>query len=377
MNSPLNGWKAKMALAACGTTMGLLLSECGFRMLKPGGGEFVLDASIGSIPADLYQPDPDLKTVLKPNVQVVHQSIETHADIRTNSLGVRGPEPSLRREDEIRILNIGDSFTLGIQVAENETASQQLATHLSRDWNRTVTGWNAGVDGYGTQQATELARRLIPDLKPDLIVLRFYLGNDLRDNDRWAARSKEAPPIMAEGGPSSERWNGVHRFMSRWSRLYAHLLAWNAMRRAASDPRLQEMADELTPYVDAQARLRLLPATQAAFQQLSSLCEEVSIPCVISWVPPAHVIHTERADATFDIFGLNADHSDPKAVLDSLQSIVPKNLTSCDPTSALSNGAQNEELYFVFDPHWTAAGHRVAATAEAQCIQSAFNVDRF
>ena len=133
-----------------------MLSECGF-MLKPGGGEFVLDASIGSIPPDLYQPDPDLKTILKPNVEVEHQSIETHTTIRTNSLGTRGPEPDIREDDEIRILNIGDSFTLGIQVAEDETASHQLATQLSRRWNRTVTAWNAGVDGYGTVQATGLA----------------------------------------------------------------------------------------------------------------------------------------------------------------------------------------------------------------------------
>ena len=60
--------KAKLILAASGTLVGLMLSECGFRMLKPGGGEFVLDASIGSIPPDLYQPDPDLKTILKPNL---------------------------------------------------------------------------------------------------------------------------------------------------------------------------------------------------------------------------------------------------------------------------------------------------------------------
>ena len=31
-------WKAKLVLAASGTLVGLMLSECGFRLLKPGGG---------------------------------------------------------------------------------------------------------------------------------------------------------------------------------------------------------------------------------------------------------------------------------------------------------------------------------------------------
>ena len=370
-------WLGRFALILGGTSIGLLLAEVAVRVMAPGGGEFVLEAGIGTIPADLYQPDPELRTRLRPSVQVEHESLEYRSQIRTNSLGIRGPEVPRKSSDEIRILTVGDSFTLGIQVAEDETAGAQLAARLSSAWGREVTTWNAGVDGYGTDQATELARQLAREIDADILLLRFYLGNDLRDNQLWRHPEQSSAPIELEGGPEAEDWNHIHRSLARWSRLYAHVLAWKIARDQRSDPRIQEMADELLPYVNMERLEALLPATQAALQRTAALCAQLEIPCVVSWAPPAHVVHPERAGATFDIFELDAQLSDPARLLQTVQSVLPRDTISCDPGPALQEAAQTDPLYFVFDPHWNPMGHRIAGQADADCLMTALNPDSF
>ena len=370
-------WLGRSVLVLGGSLIGLMIAELTARVMAPSGGEFVLEARIGSVPPDLYQPDPELRTRLRPSISVQHESLEYRTEIRTNALGIRGPEVNPKPPGEIRILTIGDSFTLGIQVAEEETAGSRLASQLSNTWGRTVTAWNAGVDGYGTDQATNLARQLALEVDADILLLRFYMGNDLRDNQLWAHPDQAAPPMELEGGLQTEDWNRMHRSLARWSRLYAHLLAWKTVHDQRSDPRIQEMADELRPYVDGERLVDLLPATQAALQRLDALCTELQIPCAVSWTPPAHVVHPERASATFDIFELDSEQSDPQRMLRTIQSVLPRGMISCDPGTALQRASKTQALYFVFDPHWNPTGHRIAGESDAACIASALDPDTF
>ena len=369
----------RIGLIFGGLTVGILCAECGIRLMEPRGNEFVLEAEIGSIPPDLYQPDPTNRTRLRANVQVEHQALEYRSQIQTNSLGIRGPELYPKEPDEIRILTIGDSFTLGIQVDEEETAGSVLAQSLGERWGRNVTAWNAGVDGYGTRQATELAREIAPQIDADIVFLRFYLGNDLRDNELWEAGALGQPPEIPdmEGAPPSESLLRFHRLMSRWSRLYAEVLVWNTTRQMRDDPRILEMADELWPYVDLERLELLLPATQAALQSWAGLCAELSMVCVISWAPPAYAIHTERADSTFDVFGFDATQSDPQRVLNVVNTILPRGVVSCDPSPMLREASENQSLYFVYDPHWNENGHRIAGRSDADCIASSLEADSF
>jgi len=41
---------------------------------------------------------------------------------------------------------------------------------------------NLGVSGYGTDDALDVLRRYGPELEPDLVLLGFTLGNDVRNN---------------------------------------------------------------------------------------------------------------------------------------------------------------------------------------------------
>ncbi|MBM4113402.1 MAG: SGNH/GDSL hydrolase family protein [Phycisphaerae bacterium] len=75
----------------------------------------------------------------------------------------------------IRLLCIGDSFT------HNTAWTRLLVEELNRR-GIAVTGWEAGVEGYGQVQEAMKLEKLLPELRPDIVVLLFFGWNDPRDN---------------------------------------------------------------------------------------------------------------------------------------------------------------------------------------------------
>jgi hypothetical protein len=104
-------------------------------------------------------------------------------DIRINELGHRGgPTVREKPEDEYRILLLGDSFAEAFQVPEEDTFGDRLAELLEAAAGRTVRVLNSGTSGYGTDNALLYFRGEGVSLDPDLVVLAFYIGNDVRNN---------------------------------------------------------------------------------------------------------------------------------------------------------------------------------------------------
>jgi lysophospholipase L1-like esterase len=77
-----------------------------------------------------------------------------------------------------KILLIGDSFTWGHSALD---ITNSFADHLLA---RGYVVYNAGISGADAAQYLALAEKLIPKLKPDYVVVNFYLGNDVIYFDR-------------------------------------------------------------------------------------------------------------------------------------------------------------------------------------------------
>jgi lysophospholipase L1-like esterase len=101
--------------------------------------------------------------------------------IRMNSLGLRGPELTDVGPGGLRVLVLGDSVVSGLEVAENETYSAVAAHLLSERLGVPVQFVNAGVRGYGTDQAWLFYRERLKKLHPD-VVLYHTTANDPDDN---------------------------------------------------------------------------------------------------------------------------------------------------------------------------------------------------
>ena len=99
--------------------------------------------------------------------------------IQSNGLGYRGPEPDLAPGRQ-RIAVYGDSFIHAGFSPLEETFVQRLEDAL-RGRGRDVQVLNAGTNGYGPDQASRRIEEELERIRPDLLVLAVYVGNDFGD----------------------------------------------------------------------------------------------------------------------------------------------------------------------------------------------------
>jgi hypothetical protein len=99
--------------------------------------------------------------------------------IESNSLGYRGPEPDLTPGRK-RVVVYGDSFIHAGFSPLEETFVQRLEDALQRR-GREVQVLNAGTNGYGPDQASRRIEEELERIRPDLLILSIYVGNDFGD----------------------------------------------------------------------------------------------------------------------------------------------------------------------------------------------------
>jgi len=200
-----------------GLVFGLGLVEVAFTVRDNGAFPHV----------NFYLPDAELGLVLEPGAtERISFSGNPVTSVRINQAGFRGedwPAPSARE-----LVVVGDSQVFGLGVEEDETFSARLA----EAWDGTVI--NAGVPTYGPLEYSAVARRLVAERKPRMVIYTVNMVNDLfewdapntdrhAEWDGWAVRSETAPGGLL---PLPGR-----RFVSRHSHA---LFAWRSLSAQAA-----------------------------------------------------------------------------------------------------------------------------------------------
>jgi len=126
----------------------------------------------------------------------------------TNSLGLRERELSIPKPPGVvRVVALGDSFTLGEGVRVEDSWPRQLETILhSRYPERTIEVVNAGVNAYDTRQELEHYRRTARAYDPDLVVIAM-VWNDAHAGDArsFSASFADGTAAMAQYLPVADR----------------------------------------------------------------------------------------------------------------------------------------------------------------------------
>jgi lysophospholipase L1-like esterase len=128
---------------------------------------------------------------LAPGASLRHKSNEFDYTFRTNKLGFRGPDvPFDKPAGMFRIVVLGDSFVAGYGLAEEHLLTRLLQERIEAA-NRAegavanppsrVEVVNVGRVGTSTIRELDLYEALGRRFGPDLVILAYYLGNDLAE----------------------------------------------------------------------------------------------------------------------------------------------------------------------------------------------------
>jgi hypothetical protein len=222
----IRGLTGSAFLILFGITAGLIVGEFAVRLLGVGKPEF-------------YSYSPSRGWKLRAGASG-WQRDEGCAFIRINRWGYRGDNwAAAKPRGTLSIAVLGDSFVEAQQVDENKTASARIEQALAlmtaqperRDDRavKRIQVMNFGVDGYGTAQELFTLTEDVWRFSPDIVVLVFFPGNDLRNNSAVIEGDKCRPFFVPHqdglrlGGPFEDeelfRFHCSLRFESYHSRL--------------------------------------------------------------------------------------------------------------------------------------------------------------
>lgn len=361
-------WAPRLGLIFGGSLLGLFLAEGVARLMAPAGHADLLFNSPDSSPLGLYVNDQELLLVPAAGFESEIQSLDYQVRLRINQNGLRGAEIS---EGDPHWVALGDSFTMAVQVSEEESFSGRLSQKMG------TTVLNAGVDGYSTWQATQRYQRLVSqgvDIQGVLLV--FFVGNDFWDNDYFPEEGRRRAAQLESGSPiHRDALPGWQAFLMRHSVLYAHYRVWqkaNALESGTDHDR-GRWQQELSIFTqDGQQQLNhLSQKTLSALQELQRETQKQGDRLLVAIAPPAFVVDQSRMPPTFEVVGLNPDTAQLTGPSEKAKSLLQSaGIAHCDLTPALQNASSEEApMYFQYDGHWTPAGHAVVTDTILACME--------
>ncbi|MBE9184980.1 SGNH/GDSL hydrolase family protein [Microcoleus sp. LEGE 07076] len=183
--SKLKTLGVNLALTLGGLLMGVVIGEIGLRVAGVEGypkiGDFV-----DSAPTGFHTSDQNLGWKLKPGASGEWKG-EGESFVQVNSQGLRDREHTKAKPpNTLRVAVLGDSFTEAIHVPIEQTFWSKLERKLGNceavKGRKNVEVINFGVQGYGTAQELIMLRKKVWDYNPDIVVLAFFIGNDIINN---------------------------------------------------------------------------------------------------------------------------------------------------------------------------------------------------
>jgi lysophospholipase L1-like esterase len=300
----------------------------------------------------MMQFDPVLGWKRTPNASKrVANELGEIADIRHNEYGHRGPSyPLAREQGKQRILVLGDSFTDGAQVGEDDLFTALL--------ERLNPGWqvlNAGVIGYGTVQQLLYLQTAGLKHQPDLVLLMVF-ENDLTDNCSPAYPGMGPRPYARLSGTSIEILNDPEGLEFRKYALPVPFL--NALNRNSL------LFYFLNSHIYQRLRTKEMRARHGADWARAEQCGTVE---VMSRVMDRMVEISADQGARFAVVFIptrDEAREGKTTVLDPVaRNFAQRGIPQLSLIEALHRHKDAAVAYFPKDIHWTRQGHRVAAEA--------------
>lgn len=284
---------------------------------------------------DMY--DPTKGWIPKPNLRDVKAF--DNKILSTNSKGFRGKKdfPYTKNKEKLRILILGDSFTFGDEVSDDETYSYYLQEMLPH-----TEVINMGIHGYGHDQMLILLKEEGVKYEPDIVILGF-LQLDMSRN-LLEFRDFAKPRFVLESGQLTLTDTPVPR--------PEDILQWDWTR-----PRILDMFSLIRHKVTKLSGLQqkeMEEITTAILTDMISLIESIHATPILAYLPRGREIAMSTAVTEDEAYMFSICKSNEKAKCFSTRPYFAEKI------------AKGET--FKSGGHWEPAGHLTVAEAIKQYL---------
>ena len=305
--------------------------------------------------------DPQVGYRLKPGAGTRYTTVEFSTELAINAQGVRDDAPiGPKAPDERRVLVLGDSLVMSVQVPLVETFGERLEARLNaRNDSRRWRVINGGVQGYGPVQEWFFYDKVAAAFEPDLVLIAVFVGNDAieaNDAERWL----EAGAPQPGDAPSL---NALRRFVRSSAVLQLVRLRWDQLKArfasAAPERPLVSYLANPPPAVP-----NGLAVSRRAFERIAARARESGGRTAIVLMPAR--FQTDDADygRLAAVVGQAGERMDRNLATERFhEALAPLNLPTLDLLPILERQPDRIGLFFQRNIHLTPRGHDVVAGA--------------
>lgn len=329
-----------------------------------------------------YKADPELGWIPRENAQGVHHKKGSFtSSFRTNSRGLRGGERDIPKPAGWRrIVALGDSFTWGYGVGDDEIYTSKLEATLSK-----TEVINLGVTAYGLTQEIGYYKREGSRYAPDVVLLGFCLNDIYRASPQVRPRREvagDAVPAAAprDAAPAMGTLLAVKRYVSSESVLYQLALSqinrskWlvkTLVHLGLKEPLagFGELDTNLMPALRdyPPALLESWERTKIELLQLKALGREQGFRLVIAIVPSIQSVQPRAFEDSIAYMVFEPDDFDLDKPYRLIEEFARANgIDAVNPVNLFRGEQQRgRNLYLANDMHFNGDGHELFAQAIA------------
>ncbi len=319
-----------------------------------------------------FESDPYTGYRLKPNsVGYFQKGIPAVV----NSLGFRDDEITLEKpEDVYRILMLGDSFTVGANVLQEQAYPQVLETLLNTRTDREIQVVNAGVGGWEPFMYAQYFEHYGQELDPDLVLIGYFAGNDAYNQfttveelpttilGRRVSRGSAAKPLTKSLVYLHEHSHLIRLLMQKGP----HALEFTRDDCADfSDEYLAVQRARMPSHLRRSAEQESLAANGIRqIQRIQHTADESKMPVVVVLLPDENQINPALQDVILEGDDRSRyDFGMPQSLLTDL--FADAGIPTID---LLPVFLADSRCLYMNDTHWIPEGHQLAAQTIADEI---------
>lgn len=393
MNKKSKEWILNLSLILVGITIFFIILEIGLALNVP----FLGYETTNIIKQGEYLYYPEIGTHLFSNRVAEHTSPEYSVVYSTNSIGFRDREHTIDKNSNVfRIVVLGDSYAQALQVPFEQSFPYLLEQKLNSNANiqKEIEIINLGWSGFGTDQEYLTLKYIGLEYNPDLVILAFLTGNDLRSN--YAEFENKYKHVYQNGNISSNlkpffvinetgeleelpfqperiagigKDNFIYKIVLKFrSPVYFYSKIKNFQRQKVStEYKVNGVPIELYVYAhdysaDWQEAWNI---TKALIVKIDEESEENGAHLLLVSLTNRNQVHNEYWQETLETYpkmkNMEWDLEKPEKILTNFS--AENNITYLQllPPFREHVNRTNEKVHGHYDGHWNANGHKLAA----------------
>ncbi len=331
---------------------------------------------------NIFRSDPIAGFIYQPHGSTRQKGREYDAPYEINSIGLRDREYGPKKPEVLRVLLLGDSFSVSHGLPIEESLSRQFERSLQNlidshsDISTFIEVINASVGGYSPYNYWKAYRRWATVVEPDVVMVGWS-PDDYDSSNAGLKYIIENGAIVAtlrdNQAPTQGRRNlirGARKWLSWNSQLYILLrnyLYYNDFVGSISlllQTKSRTQTNQFQQFMVPQTN-NMTKAWEQSFYYLSMLYEDATADnaiVVLVPIPMKMEVIPEEYQRTLSASALTEEQFDINQPLNQIAMFCDVlDIPMFDPRPALKQCHAELPCYFVYDGHWNAEGVRAAA----------------